>query len=322
MQPQDPKFIILNALIQGATPAVSKIVSDAYNLLKSRIQKKIKDNPDAQDTFNQFQANPDANYLAMGDVLEQTGVTHDQMALNQAQAIIFNINNINNIASGQGSSITQGSGKARIGPDTRTNNPWFFVLLGVLVLIGIVTYLFFLHGSSLFQNPPVVSKSMPPVDVKTPTPTSVPTPTPTSVPTPTPTSVPTPTPTPSVPTPTPTSVPTPTPTPSVPTPTPTSVPIDTMKMFCDKISFSDEVYQMLYSSTLKGRVTPQQFNNEWSWKDHPLSSCIPTISSNSETTGTLAVTRAFTDQNQVYNFTLIKEDGLWKINGLQLEAGA
>src|SRR5713226_3105153 len=99
MQPQHSTSLILNALIQGAMPAASTIARDAYNLLKNHIQKKIKHDPDAQATFNQFQANPDANYRAMGDVLDRAGITHDQLALNHAQTVVYNINNI---ASGQG----------------------------------------------------------------------------------------------------------------------------------------------------------------------------------------------------------------------------
>lgn len=101
----------------------------------------------------------------------------------------------------------------------------------------------------------------------------------------------------------------------------TATPAGTLTGFCDLVraSRSDRAYQYLYSEHLKNQVTPQKFNMEWGFFQNPSISCISTINSSSKTTatGTITATRFSTNQNDVYNVTLIEKDGQWEIDSMQ-----
>ena len=107
-----------------------------------------------------------------------------------------------------------------------------------------------------------------------------------------------------------------------PTPTPLTVtPDGTLNLFCSLVrtAKTGDIYQDLYSANLKKQVTAAQFDQEWGGVYNVVTSCIPSINSSSGTTatGSLAVQKFL--HNQVYSVTLIKEDGQWKIDSLQLQ---
>ncbi len=111
---------------------------------------------------------------------------------------------------------------------------------------------------------------------------------------------------------------------AAPTPTPslTATPAQSLTSFCALIQAngSSYAYTELYSDHLKQQVTPQQFEQQWSYATKPVSSCIGNISSSSDNsaTGTITVQDFPNNQIEVYSVTLIKDqNGQWKIDSMQ-----
>src|SRR5215469_147003 len=74
-----------------------------------------------------------------------------------------------------------------------------------------------------------------------------------------------------------------------PTPTPlTATPNGTLTYFCTLVraNGSDYAYTSLTSDNFKNQVSRQQFNQQWSFFNNPLTSCIPSIDSSSGTSAT------------------------------------
>ena len=107
-----------------------------------------------------------------------------------------------------------------------------------------------------------------------------------------------------------------------PTPTPiTATPDGTLTYFCTLVrsAGSDYAYNSLTSDNFKKQVSRQQFNQQWSFSNNPLSSCIPSIDSSSDTaaTGTIETQTFSNQQNQMYNVTLVKKDRQWEIDSMK-----
>lgn len=108
-----------------------------------------------------------------------------------------------------------------------------------------------------------------------------------------------------------------------PTPTPTLVtatPNGTLTAFCQLVraAGSDYAYTSLTSDNFRSHVSRQQFNQQWGFSNNPLTSCIPSIVSSSDTTatGTIATQTFSSQQNQMYNVTLVKKNGQWEIDSM------
>jgi hypothetical protein len=84
--------LVMAALAAGVSAGVSKTVSnsitDSYALLKARLQKNFKDNPKAEQTWADYEADPETYRKPLSKQVEATGANKDEEILQAAQELV------------------------------------------------------------------------------------------------------------------------------------------------------------------------------------------------------------------------------------------
>ena len=88
----DPVTVIVSALVAGAAAGAkdtaSQAVKDAYNGLKTLIQKRFSGKPEAEMALAQHEKKPEVWEAPLKDALADTGVDKDQAILQSAEKLL------------------------------------------------------------------------------------------------------------------------------------------------------------------------------------------------------------------------------------------
>jgi lipoprotein-anchoring transpeptidase ErfK/SrfK len=92
----EPTSLIVAALVAGAAAAArdtaSQAIKDAYSGLKSLVQKRFADKPEAEVALAQHEKKPEVWQEPLKDALAETGANQDDEIVQQAQQVLKLVN--------------------------------------------------------------------------------------------------------------------------------------------------------------------------------------------------------------------------------------
>lgn len=91
----DPVTLILTALATGAAAGVAgvseKVISDAYNGLKTLLQRKFAGNDRAERALEDYTDDPDTYEKPLSRQLQETGAANDEQVIRAAQELMAKV---------------------------------------------------------------------------------------------------------------------------------------------------------------------------------------------------------------------------------------